>query len=84
MSVSNLCKFATSGCNSPESECIGLCTAEADEQNRQEEELCIKALDLLEHADQLGFNLTITREVYPLNPQMAIATVDVWPKRGPV
>lgn len=74
--------YAANGFNSPEGECIGLCTAKTDEQKQQEEKLRIKALELIEEAERLGFNITITRDVFPLNPGMAIATIDVWKKRG--
>lgn len=78
-----ICPYASSGCNGPkEGECMGLCAQ--DEKLDQEFNLRYKALELLDEADRRGFNLTITREVFPLNPSMATATVDVWLKRGGV
>jgi hypothetical protein len=37
---------------------------------------------LLSFADQLGYNVTIHRDVNPLNPSAATPVVEVWAKRG--
>ena len=38
--MNHICKYASSGCNSPEGECIELCTKDSVADSKPDEQLC--------------------------------------------